>query len=131
MILSIDLSSDVPLYQQIRDRVVESIAAGGLREGDPLPATRALATDLGINFHTVNKGYDTLRSEGLIRLTRRSGAVVTRDPESGPPEAGFLDTWDARARTLLAEAKAHGVAAHEIITRCQRILAAIEGGTRS
>lgn len=63
MILLIDLESDVPLYQQLRDRVVEAIAAGQLRAGDSLPSTRQLASDLGINFHTVNKGYDELRAE--------------------------------------------------------------------
>ena len=122
MILSIDPTSDVPLYQQIRDRVVEAIGSGELREGDPLPATRALAADLGINFHTVNKGYDTLRGERLIQLTRRAGAVVTRDPRSGPPHTGFLENWDERARTLLAEARAHGVPSHEIIARCRQIV---------
>lgn len=127
MILSIDLSSDVPLYQQIRDRIVESIAAGELRQGAPLPATRALATDLGINFHTVNKGYDALRSEGLLRLTRRSGAVVTRDQHSGPPHDGYVDHWDKRARTLLAEALAHGVPPTEVIARCQHIITATQG----
>jgi GntR family transcriptional regulator len=122
VILLIDPDGDVPLYQQIRDRVVEAIASGDLHEGDPLPATRALAADLGINFHTVNKGYGTLREERLIRLTRRSGAVVTRDPGTGPPEAGFLDDWDDRARTLLAEARAHGVPPEEIIARCERMV---------
>lgn len=122
MILSIDPTSDVPLYQQIRDRVVEAIASGELRKGDPLPATRALAADLGINFHTVNKGYDALRGERLIRLTRRSGAVVTRDPHSGPPHDGFLGHWDERARTLLAEARAHGVQPQDIIAHCRQIV---------
>lgn len=122
MILSIDPTSDVPLYQQIRDRVVEAIASGELHEGDPLPTTRALAADLGINFHTVNKGYDALRGEHLIRLARKAGAVVTRDPSSGPPETGFREQWDERARTLLAEARAHGVPSQEIITRCRQIV---------
>jgi len=40
-----------------------------------LPATRQLGVDLGINFHTVNKAYDMLRREGLVRLNRKSGAV--------------------------------------------------------
>lgn len=123
MIITLDLDSEIPLYQQIRDRVVEAIADGRLRSGDPLPSTRQLASDLGINFHTVNKGYDALRAERLLRLRRKSGAVVQRDPDSGPPEPGYADDWDSRARTLLAEAVAHGVPADELIDRCRRILA--------
>ena len=44
--------SIVPIYQQIRNRSVEAIAAGELPAVSGLPATRQLAVDLGINFHT-------------------------------------------------------------------------------
>ena len=52
MLLSLEVDGAVPLYQQLRDRVVEAIASGALRRGDSLPATRQLAADLGINMHT-------------------------------------------------------------------------------
>ena len=58
MILDVDLTSEVPIYQQIRDRIVEAIATGEAAVGSGLPSTRQLAVDLGINFHTVNKAYD-------------------------------------------------------------------------
>lgn len=32
----------------------------------------SLAADFGINFHTVNKAYDLLRQQGLIRLNARA-----------------------------------------------------------
>lgn len=123
MIIAVDLDSETPLYQQIRDRVVEGVAYGQLRAGDPLPSTRQLASDLGINFHTVNKGYDALRAEGMLRLNRKSGAVVQRDAASGPPSDDFVTSWEARARTLLAEAVAHGVSPAEAVERCRRLAA--------
>ena len=122
MLLSLEVDGAVPLYQQLRDRVVEAIASGALRSGDSLPATRQLAADLGINMHTVNKAYDLLRQEGLIRLGRRTGAVVSRDPTSGPPEAAAIAQWEGRARTLLAEAVAKGLSPPETLRRCQTIL---------
>lgn len=130
MILLIDLDSDVPLYQQLRDRVVEAIAAGQLRAGDSLPSTRQLASDLGINFHTVNKGYDALRAERLVRLNRKSGAVVQRDPTSGPPSEDFPESWEDRARTLLAEALAHGMPPDEVVDSCRRILTTFRAENR-
>jgi DNA-binding transcriptional regulator YhcF (GntR family) len=123
VILTIDLTSDVPIYHQIRDQVVEAIAAGQLVEGGGLPSTRQLAVDLGVNFHTVNKGYDLLRQQGLLRLNRKSGAVVARDPGSGGPEAGFVDSWSTRLRTLLAEAVAHGFGHRAVLDICQDVLA--------
>jgi GntR family transcriptional regulator len=123
VLLSIEPDGPVPIYQQIRDRIVEAIAAGDLQAGSGLPATRQLAVDLGINFHTVNKAYDLLRQEGLLRIGRKSGAVAARDPASGPPRPGWEEDWTGRLGTLLAEAAAHGLPAADIILHCQAALA--------
>jgi GntR family transcriptional regulator len=123
MLLSIEPDGPVPIYQQIRDRIVEAIADGQLPAGSGLPATRQLAVDLGINFHTVNKAYDLLRQEGLLRIGRKSGAVVQRDAASGPPVPGWEQDWLGRLRTLLAEAAAQGLPADDIIRHCQAALA--------
>ncbi len=129
MILTLDLFSEVPIYQQIRDRVVEAIADGELSEGSPLPSTRQLGSDLGINFHTVNKAYDLLRSQGVIQVNRKSGAVVRRDPGSGPPEPGFTDEWQERLRTLLAEAVVHGLPHSEVADRCGAVMTSFDSKT--
>jgi GntR family transcriptional regulator len=123
MLLTVDLASDVPIYQQIRDRIVEAIAAGRIAAGSPLPTTRQLAVDLGVNFHTVNKAYDLLRQEGLLRLNRKTGAVIHRDARSGPPDTGYPGDWQARLHTLLAEAVAHGLSDTEVLDACGRVFA--------
>ncbi|WP_043833548.1 GntR family transcriptional regulator [Amycolatopsis sp. La24] len=122
MLLTLDLDSETPIYLQIRDRIVEAIAQGDLGEGDALPSTRQLGADLGINFHTVNKAYDLLRAQGLIRINRKSGAVIRRDARSGPAEPGYADEWQERLRTLLAEAVALGLDADEVTARCGSVL---------
>lgn len=122
MILMVDLSSDVPIYLQLRDRVVEAIAAGELREGSSLPSTRALASDAGINFHTANKAYELLRQEGLIRLNRKTGAVVT----TATADAAARAAWTARLRTLLAEAVAKGLTDDEIDSAYRSVLASFQ-----
>ena len=118
MILNVDPAGDVPIYQQLRDQIVEAIAGGELAEGSPLPTTRALAADFGINFHTVNKAYDLLRRQGLIRLNRKTGAVVI----ATTPDAAFRAEWATRARTLLAEAVARGMPADEVLATCRSTL---------
>jgi GntR family transcriptional regulator len=123
MLLSIEPDGPVPIYQQIRDRIVEAIARGWQPAGSALPSTRQLAVDLGVNFHTVNKGYDLLRQEGLLRLSRKSGAVVRRDASSGPPDPGWVQDWTGRLRTLLAEAAAQGMPTADIVRGCQAAMA--------
>ncbi len=61
MILKIDFDSDIPIYVQIKNQVVEGIARGELEEGEELPSVRGLADDIGVNMHTVNKAYSLLK----------------------------------------------------------------------
>ena len=76
MLIEIDLASDEPLYLQIRTQIVHAVASGELVPGDALPSVRSLASDLGINIHTVNKAYAVLRDEGYVRMRGRSGAFI-------------------------------------------------------
>src|ERR1700726_1386666 len=126
MLLSIEPDGPVPIYQQIRDRIGEAIARGRQPAGSGLPPIRPMAVDLGVNFHTVNKGYDLLRQEGLLRIGRKSGAVVRRDAGSGPPDPGWARDWTGRLRTLLAEAAAQGGPVTGIVRECQAAMAGFD-----
>src|SRR5579872_1028149 len=50
----------VPIYRQLRDRVVAMILEGALKEGDPLPSVRSVAAEFRLNPLTVLKGYQQL-----------------------------------------------------------------------
>jgi DNA-binding transcriptional regulator YhcF (GntR family) len=124
MLLTVEPDGPVPIYQQIRDRIVEAIATGEQPAGSALPSTRQLAVDLGINFHTVNKSYDILRQEGLVRINRKSGAVISRDSSSGPPSSNWAEDWTGRLATVLAEAAAQGMGPADIVAHCRAAIAA-------
>ncbi len=66
--------------QSVRDQLISAIrfriAGGTFRVGDKLPATRKLASQLGISFHTVRKAYQHLEQEGLVAARKGSGYVV-------------------------------------------------------
>lgn len=128
MEIQLDPLSDTPLYQQLRDRMVEAIASGDLAPGEQLASVRQLAVAFGINVATISKGYELLRDEGLISTSHKSRSVVARGPVSGPPEPGFVDEWEARLTTILAEAFSHGVPADEISARTAKILSTFTDG---
>lgn len=107
MVITVDKLSETPLYLQLRAQVIAGIAAGELRPGDPLPSVRSLAEDLGINLHTVNKAYATLRDEGYVIMLGRRGAYVAdapADPAAGMDEAAL----DEELGRLAVEFKASG-----------------------
>jgi GntR family transcriptional regulator len=74
--LSIDINDRRAIYRQIADGIKALIASGQLREGQPLPAVRQVAADLGVNLNTIAAAYRELQSEGLIIVKRGLGATV-------------------------------------------------------
>ena len=110
MIIRIDQMSPDPVYLQIRDQIVGAIARGELEPADRLPSVRALASDLGVNLHTVNKAYAVLRDEGYLFMRGRSGAVVADFSQTATPErvAANAEKLAAGLRRLALEYRAQG-----------------------
>ena len=68
-----------PIYQQLRDLVVERILMQGLAAGESLPSVRQVAADEKINPLTVSRAYQLLVDEGLVEKRRGLGMFVTQD----------------------------------------------------
>jgi GntR family transcriptional regulator len=67
----------LPIYRQLRDRVVAMILEGVLKEGDPLPSVRSVAAEFRLNPLTVLKGYQQLVDERLVEKRRGRGMFVS------------------------------------------------------
>src|SRR5258707_15058988 len=65
--LHLQPQSHVPLYIQIRDQLRALVHAGDLHPGDRIPASRELATTLGVHSTTVANAYAERESEALIQ----------------------------------------------------------------
>ena len=70
-------NDDLPIYRQLRDRVVEMILEGVLSDGDVLPSVRNVAAEYRLNPLTVLKAYQELVDEGLVEKKRGRGMFVT------------------------------------------------------
>lgn len=106
MKILISNTSDIPLYQQIKDQLKEAILREELREGDPLPSIRAFANDLKVSALTVRRVYEELEQEGFVCSQVGIGTSVTagnlellRDSKRRLVEAKMLDMIKA-AKTL-------------------------------
>ncbi|ROS32676.1 GntR family transcriptional regulator/MocR family aminotransferase [Curtobacterium sp. PhB78] len=100
-------------------RIRRMVHDGTLREGDPLPSTRALAAELGVARGTVVAAYDQLDGEGWIRT--RHGAVARVVASAGIGGVGgrggavFGDLRPATERGAAASASAAAAAAARTI----------------
>lgn len=98
MLVRIDTSSSVPMFAQVAASIRRAIADGHLVQGDRLAPARDLAQALDINLHTVLRGYQELRDEGVIELRRGRGAVVTANAQRAAGARAALTAYIDHAR---------------------------------
>jgi DNA-binding transcriptional regulator YhcF (GntR family) len=85
--IRLDPGSAVPPYEQVRRRIAELAASGGLAAGTRLPPVRQLAAELGLAVNTVARAYRELEQAGLVQTRGRAGTVVTARASRVPAEA--------------------------------------------
>lgn len=91
MIIRIDASLALPVYEQIRDQVTRMVVSGTMSEGSRLPTIRQLATDLGIAKGTVAKSYALLELDKIVESRGRNGTVVLPLDPTLPVDVAELD----------------------------------------
>ncbi|WP_255467272.1 GntR family transcriptional regulator [Raoultibacter phocaeensis] len=75
--ITIDADSGIPIWLQLRNRLVYLISSGAFACDDKLPTVRELAVDLGINYNTVSKVYQDIERDGYIVSYRGRGTFVS------------------------------------------------------
>lgn len=76
MTIIIKNSSGMPIYEQIKEQVKESILSNEINEGDLLPSIRQLAADLKVSVITTTRAYTELEQEGYIINVQGKGCYV-------------------------------------------------------
>lgn len=76
MKIIISNNSYIPIFEQIKNAIINSIVSDELSEDEPLPSIRTLAQDLRISVMTVKKAYDELEKEGYIITRQGKGSFV-------------------------------------------------------
>lgn len=64
--ITIDLNSATPAFEQIRSQLDGLIRVGLLEAGASMPPMRGLAKQFGVSLGTVQHAYEELESSGLI-----------------------------------------------------------------
>ena len=94
MKIVISNTSDLPLYQQIKDQIKDAILREELTQGDALPSIRSFANDLKVSVLTIRRVYEELEKEGFVTSQVGIGTFVS---------AGTLDLLRDSKRRLVEE----------------------------
>lgn len=119
MFIEIETTSDIPIYTQLVNQLIGLIAAGVLKPNEPLPSVRSLASDLGVNMHTVNKAYHELERKNILTIIPKSGAVVNA---SKMPSEEQVSTIMQLLKPIIAESIVYGMEETEIMSIASTII---------
>lgn len=121
MMLVVDPSRALPVYEQVREQVRRMVASGTLLPGARLPTIRQLATDLGLAKGTIAKAYELLEADAVIHMNGRNGSFVLAITPASHPElaVGLAEA----AEVLVVTAKQLGADEQAVLEAVRKIWA--------
>ncbi len=122
MILTVDVESAVPPYEQIRAQVARMVASGVLAPGTRLPTIQQLAHDLGLAPGTVARAYRELERAEVVHSRRRRGTVVADSPPRADGRA-IARALDEAAERFAVEVRQLGADPVVALERVRSVLA--------
>lgn len=130
LLLHLSEVSPEPLHAQISRQIRARVLARELVDDDALPSIRALAREQRVSVITVQRAYEDLEREGILRSRPGKGffvAAIPRERKQDMAERRF----EAALERLLAESAAEGLdeaGIREVFERLMRQPRAGRGG---
>ncbi|HHX69009.1 MAG: GntR family transcriptional regulator [Miniphocaeibacter sp.] len=112
MIIKLNLQSSTPVYLQLRNEIIKGIASKEINPGEKLPTVRDMAKQVGLNPMTVNKTYQILKEEGIVRTEGRNGVTVREDIVANEL---FLSKLNNEVELIVTESIVRGFSIEKII----------------
>lgn len=96
----LDVAAARPLFDQLRNQVIDGVRDGRLPPGTRLPTVRELAGKLGLAVNTVARAYRELETAGIVETRGRFGTFVARADPADAAMAAAANAYAETARTL-------------------------------
>jgi len=121
MILTLSELSPEPLHAQIRRQLRAHILAHELTGDEPLPSIRGLAREQRVSVITVQRAYEDLERDGLVRSRPGKGFFVMAIPEQRK-QLLAEERYATGLGRVLAEARADGLETERMRDVFERVL---------
>lgn len=104
--ITLERMSGIALHLQIVQAITAEIQRSRLLPGAPLPGSRVLAEELGVNRKTVIAAYEELTAQGWIETEAKRGVFVSRNlptPNSLTPSESLVESGATLTAPALIE----------------------------
>ncbi|MGX7108031.1 GntR family transcriptional regulator [Facklamia miroungae] len=109
-----------PIYEQIKEQIIQAILNGDVNEGDLLPSVRGLAKDLKISVITTKRAYEDLEREGYVTSVVGKGTYIAQQDRDFIRRK-YLKRMEELTKKLLEENQMLGLSLEEIKEMVERI----------
>ena len=114
----IDQRSRTPVYEQIKEQILNLINTGVLKTDDKLPSVRQLASDLDLNVNTVKRAYQELETERVTYSLAGKGVFVSKTAIANEI---VLENAENELSRILSSSKAKGFSLERVFELAQNI----------
>ncbi|RDU37820.1 GntR family transcriptional regulator [Neobacillus piezotolerans] len=113
-------NSDLPIYQQIKNQMIQQIMKGDLKDGEQLPSIRNLAKELKISVITTKRAYDDLEKEGYIDTVIGKGTFVSVRGKNMLKQKQF-ETINGKLKLIVKDCKQYDIPLHEVLEMIKKL----------
>ncbi len=116
--LFIDLHSRTPVYEQIKEQIINLVNTGELHPNDKLPSLRQLASELKLNVNTIIRAFSDLEAEKIVYSVPGRGVFIS---ETAVANTIVKENATEELQRVALSAKSKGVSEEEMINLVKRI----------
>ncbi|MHC4874905.1 MAG: GntR family transcriptional regulator [Planctomycetota bacterium] len=126
MIISVDPSNGLAIYDQIVRQIKFAIASEAVLPGELVPSVRELSKQVAVNPNTVARAYRELQSDGVLESVRGTGLQVTKKAPK-QCQTDRISLIRERLRQVLKEAQLSQLEVDEIRQLTESELSQLNG----
>ena len=117
-VILIDIRSRTPIFEQIKEQIINLINIGELKPDDKLPSIRQLASDLDLNVNTVKRALQELETERVTYSIPGKGIFVSPDAVANKI---VQEGAEKELTRILTSSKAKGITLERVIELANEI----------
>ncbi len=114
----IDYYSRTPIFEQIKEQILNAVNIGELKPHDKLPSIRQLASELDLNVNTVKRAFNELETEKVTYSLAGKGVFIS---EGAANSRIVIENAEEKLLSILSSSKAKGVPLERVIELSKQV----------